>query len=123
MLRALLHVDERMQESLAVVAEQHRPIVDAIEAGDVEAAIAHAEAHCDQAGELIAGSNANTLITNNHCISTQTETSYNEMFNRSAPVRASEGVTYHRLRSGLVLPVRRPGEGACEEIVLISVEL
>ena len=25
MLRALLHVDERMQESLMVVAEQHRP--------------------------------------------------------------------------------------------------
>ena len=39
MLRALLHVDERMQESLAAVAEQHRPIVDAIEAGDVGAAI------------------------------------------------------------------------------------
>lgn len=55
MLRALLHVDERMQESLAVVAEQHRPIVDAIQNGDVDAAIAHAEAHCDQAGEMIAG--------------------------------------------------------------------
>ena len=39
MLRALLHVDERMQESLIVVAEQHRPIVDAIEAGDVDAAM------------------------------------------------------------------------------------
>ena len=37
------------------VAEQHRPIVDAIENGDVDAAIAHAEAHCDQAGEMIAG--------------------------------------------------------------------
>jgi DNA-binding GntR family transcriptional regulator len=29
--------------------------VDAIENGDVDAAIAHAEAHCDQAGEMIAG--------------------------------------------------------------------
>jgi GntR family transcriptional regulator of gluconate operon len=55
MLRALLHVDERMQESLTVVAEQHRPIVDAIEAGDVDGAMAHAEQHCDVAGELIAG--------------------------------------------------------------------
>jgi len=53
MLRALLHVDERMQESLIEVAEQHRPIVDAIEAGDVAAAIMHAEHHCDHAGELI----------------------------------------------------------------------
>jgi DNA-binding GntR family transcriptional regulator len=34
---------------------QHRPIVDAIDNGDVDAAIAHAEAHCDQAGEMIAG--------------------------------------------------------------------
>jgi DNA-binding GntR family transcriptional regulator len=55
MLRALLRVDERMQESLAVVAEQHRPIVEAIDAGDVEAAVACAERHCDDAGELIAG--------------------------------------------------------------------
>ena len=54
MLRALLHVDERMQDSLADVAEQHRPIVEAIEAGDVQAAMAHAEQHCDQAGDLIA---------------------------------------------------------------------
>lgn len=54
MLRALLHVDERMQESLMVVAEQHRPIVDAIQAGDVDAAMRHAEHHCEQAGGLIA---------------------------------------------------------------------
>jgi GntR family transcriptional regulator of gluconate operon len=54
MLRALLHVDERMQESLIVVAEQHRPIVEAIEAGDVDEAMKHAEHHCDQAGEMIA---------------------------------------------------------------------
>jgi DNA-binding GntR family transcriptional regulator len=54
MLRALLHVDERMQDSLSVVAEQHRPVVDAIEAGDVDAAVRHAENHCDQAGDLIA---------------------------------------------------------------------
>ncbi len=54
MLRALLHVDERMQDSLAAVAEQHRPIVDAIDAGDVQGAMTHTEHHCDQAGELIA---------------------------------------------------------------------
>ena len=54
MLRALLHVDERMQQSLSAVAEQHRPIVDAIEAGDVGAAMRHAEHHCDEAGHLIA---------------------------------------------------------------------
>jgi GntR family transcriptional regulator, gluconate operon transcriptional repressor len=54
MLRALLHVDERMQDSLSVVAEQHRPVVDAIEAGDVDAAVRHAEHHCDEAGDLIA---------------------------------------------------------------------
>jgi GntR family transcriptional regulator, gluconate operon transcriptional repressor len=54
MLRALLHVDERMQGSLTEVAEQHRPIVDAIERGDVDAATKHAEHHCDHAGDLIA---------------------------------------------------------------------
>lgn len=54
MLRALLRLDERVQESLEVIAAQHRPLVEALEAGDVAAAVARAEEHCDQAGELIA---------------------------------------------------------------------
>jgi GntR family transcriptional regulator of gluconate operon len=54
MLRALLRLDERVHESLDVIAAQHRPLVEAIEAGDVAAAVARAEEHCDQAGELIA---------------------------------------------------------------------
>jgi DNA-binding GntR family transcriptional regulator len=54
MLRALLHVDERMHESLDVVAAQHRPLFEAIEAGDVARAVEGFEAHCDDSGELIA---------------------------------------------------------------------
>jgi GntR family transcriptional regulator, gluconate operon transcriptional repressor len=54
MLRALLRVDERMQESLEVLAAQHRPIVEAIVAGDADRAAAEAEAHCDVSGEMIA---------------------------------------------------------------------
>ena len=54
MLRALLRLDERVHESLDVIAAQHRPLVEAIEAGDVSGAVARAEEHCDQAGELIA---------------------------------------------------------------------
>jgi GntR family transcriptional regulator of gluconate operon len=55
MLRALLRLDERVHESLDVIAAQHRPLVEAIEAGDVTAAVARAEEHCDRAGDLIAG--------------------------------------------------------------------
>jgi GntR family transcriptional regulator, gluconate operon transcriptional repressor len=54
MLRALLHVDERMHESLDVVAGQHRPLFEAIASGDVDGAVASFEAHCDTSGELIA---------------------------------------------------------------------
>jgi DNA-binding GntR family transcriptional regulator len=54
MLRALPHVDERMHESLDVVAAQHRPLFEAIEAGDVVRAVEGFEAHCDDSGELIA---------------------------------------------------------------------
>jgi DNA-binding GntR family transcriptional regulator len=54
MLRALLHVDERMHESLDVVAAQHRPLFEAIESGDVERAVEGFEAHCDSSGALIA---------------------------------------------------------------------
>lgn len=54
MLRALLRVDERMQGSIEVVAEQHRSLVDAIDSGDAEAAGAEFEAHCHVSGEMIA---------------------------------------------------------------------
>jgi GntR family transcriptional regulator, gluconate operon transcriptional repressor len=54
MLRALLHLDERMSESLDAVAAQHRPMVEAIASGDAEAAAAAFEAHSDQSGDLIA---------------------------------------------------------------------
>jgi DNA-binding GntR family transcriptional regulator len=54
MLRALLRVDERMHESVDVVARQHRPLLEAIEAGDVRRAEEGFEAHCDASAEMIA---------------------------------------------------------------------
>ena len=54
MLRALLRLDERVEASLEEIATQHRPLVQAIEAGDAEAAARHAEEHSDHAGDLIA---------------------------------------------------------------------
>ncbi|MFN8233998.1 MAG: GntR family transcriptional regulator [Actinomycetota bacterium] len=54
MLRALLRVDERMHESPDAVAAQHRPLFEAIEAGDTVRAVEGFEAHCDDSGELIA---------------------------------------------------------------------
>ncbi len=54
MLRALLQLDERVYPSLDQVADQHLPLVEAIESGDPDHAAAVAEQHCDQAGELIA---------------------------------------------------------------------
>jgi GntR family transcriptional regulator, gluconate operon transcriptional repressor len=54
MLRALLRLDERVYESLDDIALQHRPLLAAIESGDVEGAAREAERHCDHAGELIA---------------------------------------------------------------------
>ena len=53
-LRALLRLDERVYRSLDDAAMHHRPIVDAIESGDVDAATRLAASHCDHAGELIA---------------------------------------------------------------------
>jgi GntR family transcriptional regulator of gluconate operon len=53
MLRALLRLDERMLGSLEEAAGQHGPFVHAIEAGDVQLAGELAEAHCDDAGEMI----------------------------------------------------------------------
>ena len=53
-LRALLRLDEHVYRSLDDIALEHRPLVEAIEAGDADGAAALAEAHCDHAGELIA---------------------------------------------------------------------
>jgi GntR family transcriptional regulator, gluconate operon transcriptional repressor len=55
MLRALLPLDERIYSSLGDVAQQHLPVVEAIERGEAEAAAARAQEHCDHAAELIAG--------------------------------------------------------------------
>jgi len=54
MLRALLRLDERMHESLDEIAAQHRPLFEAIEAGDAVRAVEGFEAHCDDSGQLIA---------------------------------------------------------------------
>jgi GntR family transcriptional regulator of gluconate operon len=54
MLRALLRLDERVLASLDQAAMEHRPIVDAIDAGEPDRARRLAEDHCDHAGDLIA---------------------------------------------------------------------
>ena len=54
-LRALLRLDERVLRSLDEVSHQHRPFVDAIEAGDEETAARLLAEHAEHAGELIAG--------------------------------------------------------------------
>jgi len=54
MLRALLRLDERVLPSLDQAAMEHRPIVEAIDAGDPDLARRLAEEHCDHAGDLIA---------------------------------------------------------------------
>ena len=53
-LRALLRLDERVYASLDEVATQHRPLFEAIESGDADAAAKKAQEHSDHAGELIA---------------------------------------------------------------------
>jgi GntR family transcriptional regulator of gluconate operon len=53
-LRGLLRLDELAVRSLDEVSEQHRPLVEAIEAGDEAAAARAFEAHAEEAGELIA---------------------------------------------------------------------
>jgi GntR family transcriptional regulator, gluconate operon transcriptional repressor len=53
-LRGLLRLDERVYETLDLIAMQHRPLLEAIEVGDPDRAAAEAEGHCDHAGELIA---------------------------------------------------------------------
>lgn len=53
-LRGLLRLDERVV-SLDEISSQHRPLVDAIEAGDEELVAKLLNEHAEQAGELIAG--------------------------------------------------------------------
>jgi GntR family transcriptional regulator, gluconate operon transcriptional repressor len=54
-LRGLLRLDEQVLGSLDEISLQHRPIVEAIEAGDEEAAAGLLNEHSEHAGELIAG--------------------------------------------------------------------
>lgn len=54
-LRGLLRLDEQVLRSLEEISHQHRPFVDAIEAGDEERAARLLNEHSEQAGELIAG--------------------------------------------------------------------
>jgi len=54
-LRALLRLDELVLRSLEEVSLQHRPFVEAIEAGDEDTAARLLAEHSELAGELIAG--------------------------------------------------------------------
>jgi GntR family transcriptional regulator, gluconate operon transcriptional repressor len=54
-LRALLRLDEQVVRSLDEVSIQHRPLVEAIEAGDEETSVRLFSEHAEHAGELIAG--------------------------------------------------------------------
>jgi GntR family transcriptional regulator, gluconate operon transcriptional repressor len=55
MLRSLLRLDELVVRSLHDVSTQHRPLVEALEAGDEDVAAKLFADHAEQAGELIAG--------------------------------------------------------------------
>jgi GntR family transcriptional regulator, gluconate operon transcriptional repressor len=54
-LRGLLRLDEQVVRSLDEISLQHRPFVDAIEAGDEELVAKLLNEHAEHAGELIAG--------------------------------------------------------------------
>ena len=54
-LRGLLRLDEQVVRSLDEISLQHRPFVDAIEAGDEELVAKLLNDHAEHAGELIAG--------------------------------------------------------------------
>ena len=53
-LRALLRLDELVLRSLSDVSLQHRPLLEAIEAGDEDKAARSLAEHSEEAGELIA---------------------------------------------------------------------
>jgi DNA-binding GntR family transcriptional regulator len=54
-LRGLLRLDEHVLASLDEISRQHRPLVEAIEAGDEETAARLLNEHAEHAGGLIAG--------------------------------------------------------------------
>ncbi len=54
-LRGLLRLDEHVLRSLDEISRQHRPLVEAIEAGDEESAATLLNEHAEHAGGLIAG--------------------------------------------------------------------
>lgn len=54
-LRGLLRLDEQVLRSLDEISRQHRPFVDALEAGDEERVARLLNEHAEHAGELIAG--------------------------------------------------------------------
>lgn len=54
MLRGLLRLDERIMPSIDLVADQHRPVVAAIRAGDEAEAVRLVTEHCEEAGALLA---------------------------------------------------------------------
>ena len=54
-LRGLLRLDEQVLGSLDEISLQHRPFVEAIDAGDEETAARLLSEHAEHAGELIAG--------------------------------------------------------------------
>jgi GntR family transcriptional regulator, gluconate operon transcriptional repressor len=54
-LRGLLRLDEHVLRSLDEISRQHRPLVEAIEAGDEESAARLLNEHAEHAGGLIAG--------------------------------------------------------------------
>jgi DNA-binding GntR family transcriptional regulator len=54
-LRGLLRLDEQVLRSLDEISSQHRPFVDALEAGDEERVARLLNEHAEHAGELIAG--------------------------------------------------------------------
>jgi GntR family transcriptional regulator of gluconate operon len=53
-LRGLLRMDERIMPSIEHVADQHRPVVAAIRAGDEEEAVRLVTEHSERAGQLLA---------------------------------------------------------------------
>lgn len=54
-LRGLLRLDEQVLRSLDEISRQHRPFVDALQAGDEELVARLLNEHAEHAGELIAG--------------------------------------------------------------------
>ena len=54
-LRGLLRLDEQVLRSLDEISKQHRPLVEAIGAGDEERSAQLLSEHAEHAGDLIAG--------------------------------------------------------------------